>query len=185
MGLTALLAPDERVARLAAVDLDELQRRGIRGLLIDLDNTITPWHSREVADEVLEWLRQARARFAVCVMSNTTKLQRLAQLRGKLGVPTLGFMHKPFALSFKKAMRALDTEPQTTAMIGDQLFTDIFGARRLGLYTILVRPIGRDEFIATKLLRLVERAAFRLLRRRGLLVAERAGTPHAATRSGP
>ena len=177
MGLVELLAPDLRVARLSEVDLEDLAARGIRGILVDLDNTITPWRSLEVAPDMTDWLARAQQRFGVCVTSNTTKRRRLELLRGKLGVPALGFMRKPFAGSFRRGMRELGTEAATTAMIGDQLFTDILGARRLGLYAILVRPVSSDEFIATKVMRAMERVALAALQRRGLLVEE-VGLPH-------
>jgi len=173
VGLAQLLAPDVRVVRLSAVDLDDLAARGIRGILVDLDNTITPWRSLEVPPDTADWLARARERFGVCVTSNTTKWRRLALLRERLGVPALGFMRKPLAASFRRGMQELGTEPATTAMIGDQLFTDILGARRLGLHAILVQPVSADEFIATKLMRRLERVALRALERRGLLVAEK------------
>jgi hypothetical protein len=74
---------------------------------------------------------------------------------------------KPRREGLNRAMAAIGTTPPNTAVIGDQIFTDVLGGNRTGLLTILVRPIGKREFIATRISRALERLLFWFLRRRG------------------
>ncbi|HXG24870.1 MAG TPA: HAD hydrolase-like protein, partial [Chthonomonadales bacterium] len=76
---------------------------------------------------------------------------------------------KPRKRGFIEAMKELGVDSSKTAMIGDQMFTDVLGGNRAGVYTVLVRPIARREFIGTKVSRAVEKALLALFRRRGYL----------------
>lgn len=160
------LVPAEAAECLWAVDLAALQSRGVKTILLDLDNTITPWRSLDVPEPIGEWLKAAKQDFRVCLVSNTSKLKRLGILRERLGIEGLGFVSKPWGM--RRAMRKLEAEPGETAVVGDQLLTDVLGGNMAGAHTILVKPLSSDEFFATKLTRLVERFCFGLLAKRGL-----------------
>ena len=160
------LVPAEAVEALWDIDLDGLRSRGVTAILVDLDNTITPWRSLEVPDRIGEWLEAAKQQFRVCMVSNTSKLKRLSILRERLGIEGLGFVSKPWGM--RRAMRKLEVEPEEAVVIGDQLLTDVLGGNMAGAHTVLVKPLSSDEFFATKLTRLVERFCFGLLKRRGL-----------------
>jgi HAD superfamily phosphatase (TIGR01668 family) len=171
MGLLALLTPRRFVARVTEIDPDGLWADGYRALLLDLDNTLVPWMTIDLADDVRSWLGRVRERgFSVCVLSNTRRGRRLAQIEEMLGCPAVGtgfLAMKPRRTPFARAMARIGAEPSHTVMVGDQIFTDILGGNRAGLYTIRVEPIARREFFGTKLSRLLERLVFRLLARRG------------------
>ncbi len=79
-------------------------------------------------------------------------------LAAALGLPAVTGALKPRRGALRRALSVMGTAPETTALVGDQLFTDILGGNRLGLYTILVRPQSRKEFVLTRLVRRVERA---------------------------
>ncbi len=80
-----------------------------------------------------------------------------------LGIPGLSKANKPSRRAFLQALDLLGSRPEQAAMIGDQVFTDVLGGNRLGLYTILVVPLCRREFLGTRVLRLVERVILRNL----------------------
>ncbi len=167
-----LFKPDEVVASLELVDQDALYQRGIRNLIIDLDNTIVAWRSEEIEPKRLAWLQRAAERFGICILSNTIFGQRLNRIADRLGVERLAVWHfdrKPRRYGFGKALRLLKARHQETAMIGDQLVADILGARRMGLYCIWVSPISSEEFFVTKLARIIERIYTKRLHQRGLL----------------
>jgi len=168
------LAPDEYVASVADIDLERLAARGVRGLLIDVDNTLAPWHSTEMDERVVAWLDKAKEHFRSCIVSNSTKLGRMRELRQRLGLETLAPAGKPWPWGFRKGMAIIGTAPEATAMIGDQLFTDVTGGNWVGCYTILVGRVSPKEFISTRLMRPVERVAIRLLQRQGLWPEETA-----------
>lgn len=166
------LKPDQVVDSMEQIDLDELYAHGIRGLILDLDNTITAWHTEEISPERMAWLKRAEKRFGIVILSNTFFGRRLKRIARYLGCEYLAVWHfdrKPRRHGFRHAMRLLGTETVQTAMIGDQLLADILGARRTGVYSIWVRPISKHEFFATRLLRILERACVRRMCQRGLL----------------
>jgi HAD superfamily phosphatase (TIGR01668 family) len=160
--------PNEAVERLSQVKLADLRARGVKAILLDLDNTITPWRSLDVPDDTAAWIEQARHDFRVCIVSNTSKMKRLEILKEKLGIEGIGFASKPWGL--KRVVREMDLAPGETVVIGDQLITDVAGGNMIGAHSILVKPVSRDEFFGTKFVRAAESILFWLLRRRGLFV---------------
>ena len=166
------LCPDQIAERLECIDQQALLEQGIRALIIDVDNTLTPWRAYEIAAPRLEWIQQAKEHFAICLLSNTISGDRLNRLGQRLDVPTVGRFiigRKPFAGGFQAALRHTHTSPEQTAMIGDQLLADILGGNRQGMYTILVEPLAEREFFLTRLNRPIEAWCLARLRQKGLL----------------
>lgn len=159
-----LFRPDRMADSVAEVDPAALIELGIEALLIDLDNTLVPWRGYEVSDATLEWLRRVEAQgIKLCIVSNTRFPRRLKNLSEKLQVPFVKGRLKPRKSAFRPALELLNVAPERSAVIGDQVFTDILGGNRLGLYTILVRPLSRREFFGTKISRVFERLILRRL----------------------
>lgn len=163
------LAPTWFIESIYDLDLDKLWQRGIRGIVTDLDNTLIEWNVPEPDERLLEWVRRVRERgFKVCIASNNGRL-RVETFAKPLGVPFLSRAGKPRRRGLRAALELMGTTPETTALLGDQVFTDILGGNRLGLMTVLVHPIARREFIGTRLVRRVERVVLAILRHRGTL----------------
>jgi HAD superfamily phosphatase (TIGR01668 family) len=138
------------------VSLPELFRMGIRGIVIDIDNTLTEWRSPILPDGAAIWLEQAgREGIRLCFVSNNSA-RHFRDVADQLGIPFVAKAQKPRRHSFRRAMEIMGTTPEQTAMIGDQLFTDILGGNRMGMLTVLVTPISGREFFGTRLMRLVE-----------------------------
>lgn len=93
---------------------------------------------------------------AGCIVSNNFT-PRVRRVGAALGLPVVGWALKPVPVGLWRAMAIMRTRPATTALIGDQLFTDVLGGNLLGMYTILVEPLSRDEFPTTRLVRRMER----------------------------
>ncbi|MBS3937462.1 MAG: YqeG family HAD IIIA-type phosphatase [Peptococcaceae bacterium] len=161
--MPSLLLPKLYVESIFCLDLEKLKALGIDTIITDLDNTLVPWVEHEANPTLLAWLEQLRARgFKVCLVSNALE-QRIAHFRQVLGIPGLSKANKPSRRAFLQALDLLGSRPEQAAMIGDQVFTDVLGGNRLGLYTILVVPLCRREFLGTRVLRLVERVILRNL----------------------
>lgn len=157
------LDPDMRVERIQDIDLPLLWNQGIRGLIFDLDNTITPWHQYAANDEIIRWFEQVRQYgFQACILSNSGEA-KTAQISEWLDVPVLSDSRKPRAYGFRRAGRLLQLPPRHLAMIGDQIFTDIWGGNRAGLFTILTEKLADEEFWGTKN---ISRRLERLVKRR-------------------
>ena len=121
---------------------EALQRRGIRLLLAGLDNTLVPY-GVPLPDEKLKAWRDDLAAHGVTlfVLSNNRHAQRPSTFANGLEVPYIGHAGKPKTPSFFKAMEQMGVIPQETAIVGDQVFTDVLGGNRAGVTTILVKPI--------------------------------------------
>lgn len=150
--------PTRQANSLDLISVEQLRQDGIRGLIIDLDNTMTPWNNIEVGPKVEAWFKKVKsAEIRACVVSNNSKRQRVAVVADRLGIPFVFGATKPRRRAFRAGMDLLETGQEDTAVIGDQLFTDILGGNRLGLYTILVTPINDQEFIGTRIMRRIEK----------------------------
>jgi HAD superfamily phosphatase (TIGR01668 family) len=158
--------PDEHVQSVAEITPEHLQAIGVRALLLDLDNTITPWRSRQVPSEIADWVkRMQEAGIQLCFVSNTRNLGRLQWLSEQLKIPYARGPMKPRRTMLRRALEMLGVEPQHAAIVGDQLFTDVWGGNRLGIYTIWVRPMHPREFIGTRVSRQVEKWLLKRLER--------------------
>ena len=124
------------------IDPAALARRGITLLLADLDNTLVPYGVPEPTEAVRAWNRALEeAGVTLFVLSNNRHPQRPERFAHALGVPFLGHAGKPRPAGFRRAMEQMGRTPSRTAMVGDQIFTDILGARRAGVLALMVEPI--------------------------------------------
>lgn len=152
-----MLVPDLHVASVTDVTVAWLRQRGVVGVLVDADDTLVPGDDRALAPEARAWIAAlGDAGLRVGILSNGTS-RRIADLGADLGVPAIALAGKPFGFAFARAMRALGTTPATSAMIGDQLFTDVLGARCAGLTSILVSPLTPGRHAHTRVARRLER----------------------------
>lgn len=150
-----ILIPNESHDSIYDIDLTILHKNGYRNILIDVDNTITPWNSNEISNVLKQWIEKCQdVGFSVYLFSNgsSSRISKLASVLKVSAIPSGG---KPFA--FKRALDHIKGEPENTVMVGDQIFTDIWGGNLKGLYTILVNPISTEEFWGTKFNRFLEK----------------------------
>ncbi len=148
---------DHHAQALTEVSLDHLVELGIRGIVVDLDNTVCAYHQPELAPGVAEWVAAARDRgFAMVLVSNNFT-ERVALVGAKLGIPVVPNALKPLPFAFLRALRLLGTPRSATIVIGDQLFTDVLGAKFVGLRAILTTPLVERDFPLTRVLRFLER----------------------------
>lgn len=159
------------VPSVTALPPEFFSARGLTAALLDLDNTLVQWHHSAVEPAVAEWVAAlTEVGVRCCLASNTHRPRRLAALAEALDVPFELGIAKPRPAGLRRCLARVGAAPGETAMIGDQIFTDIWGGNRCGLYTILVQPMSAREFIGTRVVsRPLERAVLSLLRRRGLL----------------
>lgn len=124
------------------IEAEELAARGITLLLADLDNTIAPYSVSAPTDEVRAWNDTLKnCGVDLFVLSNNRSPRRIKDFCQALGVPYIDHAGKPKAKSFHLAMERMGRTPAQTAMVGDQIFTDVLGAKNAGVRVLLVRPI--------------------------------------------
>ena len=152
-----MFGPDRFAPRLCDVSLEELEARGIRGLVIDLDNTLVAYRQSEVVQDHLAWVEQAHDRGFKMVMVSNNFTDRVASVAAQLRIECIPNAMKPLPIAFIQAKRYLGLPSKQIAVVGDQLFTDVLGAKTIGLYTILTEPIEPHDFAVTRLFRFFER----------------------------
>ncbi len=151
------LRPDMRYHSVFDIDLEKLKMDGITGILIDLDNTLVPWRSDEPDRRTLDWVTKTKEMgYKMCLLSNAGG-SRARRTAAKLSLPVVAPARKPMRKAYINGLDILGKKAQETVMIGDQLFMDVQGAKRAGVKTILVEPIGKREFAGTRLVRIIER----------------------------
>jgi len=156
------LLPKEYVPSVYDIHLDKLWNQGKRLILTDLDNTLVPWNERQVSNSLTDWFSRIRNYgFNTCLVTNN-RGQHVTEFARQVGARAVRGARKPRPHGFLQAMSYFNASPAETVMIGDQLFTDIRGGNRLGLYTILVVPIHKREWWGTRMNRVLERAAVRV-----------------------
>lgn len=150
------VTPTRYVASATQLDPRALWGEGVRGVVLDLDNTVVAWDAPAPTSEVQVWIGQLRsAGIQVCIVSNNfTRAREIAQM---LQVPVVAGAIKPAPWAFRRAMAIMGTSARQTVLVGDQLFTDVLGGNLLGMRTVLVDPLSRDEFPTTKIVRAIER----------------------------
>lgn len=164
-----LLCPDLYINSIFDIKPEFLKAKGIKGVIVDLDNTLVPWNEVSINKALGEWFQKFKdVGIRLCIVSNNKK-DRVTTFGEKIGIPAIHKARKPRKKSFLKGMRILKTKPCNTAVIGDQVFTDILGGNRLGLFTILVIPISKKEFLWTRLMRSIEKAVLNFLIKKGHL----------------
>ena len=154
-----ILQPDRCFARLSRIDVDaDLRAAGLSTVLLDIDNTLRSRADGKVPPDARWWLARCRdAGVGVCLLSNNWH-GNVFDLASELELPIVAKAMKPLPPGYLAAMRAMRSRARCTVVVGDQLFTDIVGARLLGLRSYLVAPLGKVDLPHMALLRTVERA---------------------------
>ena len=155
-GMLERFYPDEYVDSAYGIDYEKLYRDGWRGIIFDIDNTLVPHGAPADRRSIALIKRLQKTGFRVMMLSNN-KEPRVKPFCDTVGTPYLYKANKPFTGSYRKAMERMGTTEKTTLFIGDQLFTDIWGAKRTGIRTFLVRPIHPKEEIQIVLKRFLEK----------------------------
>lgn len=148
--------PDEDVACAYDIPFEKLYDIGIRGVIFDIDNTLVPHGAPANSRAKKLFLRLKELGMETCLLSNN-KEPRVASFARAVGSSRYIYKgNKPGLRSYRRAMELMGTHTENTVFVGDQLFTDVFGAKRAGIYNILVKPINPKEEIQIVLKRLLE-----------------------------
>ena len=148
--------PDEYLESTYVIDFARMYKKGYRGVIFDIDNTLVPHGAPadERAKELFAHLKELG--FACCLLSNNQR-PRVEMFNEEIQVNFIENAHKPSRKNYEKAMELMGTNKKNTLFVGDQLFTDVYGARRTGIHSILVKPIHPKEEIQIVLKRYLEK----------------------------
>ncbi len=158
--------PDEYRDSAYEIDFKALYEKGCRGLLFDVDNTLVP-HGAPADERSRRLFQELKALGLRVVFLSNNKEPRVKLFRDGVGYGS--YIHKagkPSPTGYRQAMKRMGTDESNTVFIGDQLFTDVWGAKRAGLYTILVKPIHPKEEIQIVFKRRLEAVVLFFYRRK-------------------
>lgn len=149
------------------VDYKSIKEKNIKCLLFDLDNTCVPYKEKNPTKELEELFKKlTKIGFKVIIFTNASK-KRIIPFQ-KLNVDYNYSSKKPLMHSFNKILIKYNYKKEEVCIIGDQLFTDIYGGNRIGINTILVDPLSQDDLIFTKILRGLEILLIKYYKKKGL-----------------
>lgn len=149
--------PHKYVKSIYELPVEELKRKGIKALVFDIDNTVVPFDVAEADDDIVDLLKEYKKQgFKICLFSNNNK-KRVQLFNKKIKALAVYRAGKPGTKKLKRAMEKMGTDPKSTAIIGDQLFTDVFCGNRANMMTILTAPICERDQLVTKMKRGIER----------------------------
>lgn len=148
--------PKEYVDSAYVIDFDSFAKKGYKGIIFDIDNTLVPHGAPadERAKKLFAHLKELGMK--ACLLSNN-KEPRVSMFNKDVQVFTISKGGKPNPKGYQKAMSLMGTDVQNTLFVGDQLFTDVWGANRTGIYSVLVKPIHPKEEIQIVLKRYLEK----------------------------
>ncbi len=157
--------PDCYVSSVYAVDFKKLYEDGFRGVIFDIDNTLVP-HGAPADERALSLFAELkRIGFRCCLISNNREA-RVKMFNEKIQVDYIFDAHKPSVKNYQKAMEMMQTDKNNTLFVGDQVFTDVWGAKRSGIFSILVEPIHPKEAIQVVFKRYLEKIVLFFYRRK-------------------
>lgn len=160
--------PKAYLENVTKITLEFLNKNNIKGLILDIDNTLINF-DKEILDGAKEWSnKNKKSGIKMCILSNTNKVDKVENVAKKLDLPYIYFAKKPFKSGFLKAKELLELEEKNIAVVGDQIFTDVIGANRCKMYSILTKPIDKRDILATRIKRPLENFIIKLyLKREG------------------
>ena len=149
--------PDYYYPNVESIPYETMQKENIQAIIFDLDNTLVDY-KYNYSDKLKQWISDLKDKnIKFCILSNTPRRKKLNGIADIFGMTYISNASKPHVKGFKKAMKILKTPKENTVIVGDQLFTDVWGGNRFGIKTILVNPITKHEWLITRIKRPLER----------------------------
>ena len=152
--------PDEYYDSTYSIDFEKLYEDGYRGVIFDIDNTLVP-HGAPADERSIALFEKLKEIGFDAVLLSNNKEARVAMFNEPIGVHTIWKANKPSPVGYRKAMKLMGTDVSSTIFVGDQLFTDVWGAKNASIRSILVKPMNPKEEIQIVLKRKLEAIVLR------------------------
>lgn len=165
-----LFCPNYRCSCISEISVAWLKEENIKAIILDLDNTLLPWDENIPSKENVSWVRTVKeAGIRVVLLSNNGG-ERLQDISKELGVSAIGWGLKPLSMGFKRALRFLKVQSHGEVLvIGDQLITDVFGAKKMNFKVLWVESLSKKEFVFTRITRKLEGILIKQLTKKGIM----------------
>lgn len=148
--------PNEYFKKVSDISYEYLVKNKIKGLILDVDNTLIDYY-KNMSEDTLKWASKLKNKgIKMCILSNSNKVEKVKEVAKKLDLEYIYFGMKPFKKGFIKAQNILNLNADNIAVVGDQIFTDVIGANRMKMHSILVEPIEEKDIFITLIKRPIE-----------------------------
>ncbi|TVQ46063.1 MAG: YqeG family HAD IIIA-type phosphatase [Gloeocapsa sp. DLM2.Bin57] len=124
-----------------ALNPEILAKYQLKGLILDVDDTLVPFNSAHIAPEVITWIETIKEKAVIYLVSNNLSHNRIKNIAQTLQLPYIFGARKPSRRKLKQALNIMQLKPEEVAMVGDNILTDVLAGNRLGMVTILVQPV--------------------------------------------
>ena len=152
-----MLYPKEYLNSVKDINIELLKKNNIKGLILDVDNTLINL-DRVMPTGVADWAIEMKEQgIKICILSNSNKMEKVGAVAKIIEVPYIFFGKKPLKSGFLRARDILKLKNENIAVVGDQIFTDVIGANRCKMFSILVKPIEEKDYLITRLKRPLEK----------------------------
>ncbi|MFD1450430.1 MULTISPECIES: YqeG family HAD IIIA-type phosphatase [Oceanobacillus] len=149
--------PNEQIDQIFDLQPETLKKKGIKGIITDLDNTLVAWDVKDATPDVISWFKTMEENdIKVTIISNNNQ-ERVTVFSEPLGTPFVFSARKPLSRAFKTVARQMGLKKEEILVVGDQLLTDVLGGNIAGFYTVLVVPVVHTDGRITKINRMIER----------------------------
>lgn len=161
-----ILYPKKYLQNVTEIKLEFLKENEIKGLILDIDNTLINF-DKDILKGAQQWCETNKKNgIKMCILSNTNKVEKVENVAKELDLPYIYFAKKPCKSGFLKAKKLLGLEEKNIAVVGDQIFTDVIGANRCKMYSILTKPIDKRDILATRIKRPLENLVIKIYLKR-------------------
>lgn len=153
------LYPNGYFRKVSEITVEYLNENNIKGLILDVDNTLIDYY-RNMSEDTINWAKKLKqSGIKMCILSNSNKKDKIEEVASKLEIIQYSyFAKKPLKFGFRKAKKVLGLNTEQIAVVGDQIFTDVLGANRMKMHSILVEPIQEKDMLVTLIKRPIENA---------------------------
>lgn len=151
-----ILYPDIYLYKVTDIKIEFLRENQIKGIILDVDNTLIDY-DKNFLPGLEDWCANLKKEgISFCIASNSNKKEKVEKIANILQIPYVFFATKPFKRGLLKAQNKLQVENGKIAVVGDQVFTDVLGANRCHMFSILVKPIAEKDIFFTVIKRPIE-----------------------------
>ncbi len=157
-----LLKPNIKLKRVTDISYTLLSEHNIDALILDVDNTLSTHHGQVLTEGLSEWLAEIQANGIKLIVLSNSKEKRVKPFAEKIGIRYISLGLKPLPFGYLRALRSLGANRKNTAIVGDQIFTDVLGGNTVGVKTILLTPIKPEDGFSFKIRRKLEKLIFKL-----------------------
>ena len=163
-----LLKPNIKLKRITDISLSILEKYNINTLILDVDNTMSTHHGQVLTDGLTDWIDMMhKNNIGLIVLSNSNE-ERVKPFAEKINLPYISLGLKPLPFGYIKAIKKAGSKRKNTAIVGDQIFTDVLGGSIVGIKKILLTPIKPEDGLSFKIRRKIEKFLFKIYKIRDL-----------------